>query len=231
VSDGEVGLRAVISSAAFRKFRDEKSALLFVQRWLWPHGRVCPHCGTGDHIGDLRGQTTQLGSYKCYRCRKVFTVKTGTFFESSHVPVHKWLQAIYLCGCEGIRPSCMGDILGVSFKTAAFMIGRIRYAAENGTANDLVNAPLVPEDIPNEERVYEDDRDDCNAESGCSNRAGEQTTAKRETVEAQVDRFVSAARRFHQDNLADRFALTFGRIVKARLNLRAWRQELKRRDE
>lgn len=220
--DSKVGVRAAMSRAAFRKFRDEKSALVFVQRRLWPHGPVCPHCGASDHIGDLRGQTTQLGSYKCYHCRKVFTVKTATFFESSHVPLHKWLQAIYLCGCEQIRPSYMGDVLGVSFKTAAFMVDRIRYAAANRGFNDLINSSLIPEDAPNDKRASDDD-----AEAGFFDRAGEQTASKSD--EAQFDRFLSAVSQFRQDNLADKFATTFGRIVKARLKLRAWRKDLERR--
>jgi hypothetical protein len=122
----------------------------------------------------------------------------------------------------------MGDVLGVSFKTAAFMIDRIRYAAAHGTLNDLVNASLVPEDVSNEERVCGDDDDDENAEAWFSNRAGEQAIPKKKADEAQFERFLSAARRFRQDNLADRFALAFGRIVKARLKLRAWREELER---
>jgi hypothetical protein len=138
------------------------------------------------------------------------------------------LQAIYLCGFKEIRASYMGDVLGVSFKTAAFMIDRIRYAAANGTFNDLINASLVPKDAPNEERVCGGDDDNNDAEAGFSNRAGEQTIPKKKADEAQFDRFLSAASRFRQDNLADRFALTFGRIVKARLKLRAWRQELER---
>ncbi len=61
------------------------------------HSPVCHHyCGEASRLGKLRGKTTRPGLYKCYTCRKPFTVRMGTFFESSHVPLHIWLQAIYL---------------------------------------------------------------------------------------------------------------------------------------
>jgi hypothetical protein len=62
-------------------------------------------------------------------------VKTGTLFASSNVPLHKWLQAMYLCGCGTIplKPQELSCILNVTFKTAAFMLKRIRdVAAQTG---------------------------------------------------------------------------------------------------
>jgi hypothetical protein len=59
-------------------------------------------------------------------------VRLGTIFESSHVPLHKWLQAMYLCGCgtKPIKPQRLGAILNVSFKTAVFIISRLQHAAQ-----------------------------------------------------------------------------------------------------
>jgi hypothetical protein len=116
----------------------------------------------------------------------------------------------------------MGDVLGVSFKTASFMVDRIRYAAAN--FNDVINASVIPEDAPNRERVCDDD-----AEAGFFDRAGERKRSKKKSDEPQFDRFLSAVNQFRQDNLVDKFATTFGRIVKARLKLRAWRKDLERR--
>jgi transposase-like protein len=59
-------------------------------------GPVCPHCGGFDRIGKMGGKATRIGLYKCYQCRKQFTVKVGTVFEDSHVPMNLWLQAMYL---------------------------------------------------------------------------------------------------------------------------------------
>src|SRR5271156_4128556 len=78
------------------QFRDEAAAFAYVEARLWPNGPVCKHCGSGDRVGALKGKTTRPGLYKCYSCRKPFTVRMGTVFESSHVPLRFWLQAIYL---------------------------------------------------------------------------------------------------------------------------------------
>jgi transposase-like protein len=75
---------------------DETTAYAVVEAILWPHGPVCPRCGSLDRIGKMNGKSTRIGVYKCYACRKPFNVKVGTVFESSHIPLHKWLQAILL---------------------------------------------------------------------------------------------------------------------------------------
>jgi transposase-like protein len=78
----------------------------------------------------MTGASTRFGTYKCYRCRKPFTVKIGTLFESSHVPMHKWLRAIYLLSSSRKRVASheLGQILEVSSKTAVFMAERIAKA-------------------------------------------------------------------------------------------------------
>ena len=78
-------------------FHSEEAAYAFAEARLWPDGPVCPHCGaTKEHVGRLKGKTNRIGLCKCYACRKPFTVKIGTVFESSHVLMRVWLQAIYL---------------------------------------------------------------------------------------------------------------------------------------
>jgi transposase-like protein len=142
-----------MSADLFGEFRDERSAYRFVESCIWPDGPVCPHCGGTQRVGPLRGRTTPAGAYKCYHCRKSFTVKIGTIFELSHVPLHKWLQALYLTdyGAEPIRPHHLGEILNVTFKTAAFMISRIHSAA----ARSDWAPPLSPEPV---ERPLRDPR-------------------------------------------------------------------------
>ena len=97
---------------------------------MWPDGPVCPHCTNSSNIKKLKGKSTRRGVYKCYDCRKPFTVKVGTIFESSHVPLHLWLQAIYLmCASKkGISSNQLHRVLGVTLKTAWFMSHRIREA-------------------------------------------------------------------------------------------------------
>lgn len=79
-----------------KHFRDEKAAYKYVESHVWPEGRVCPHCGVVENSAPLKGKSTRMGVYKCYSCRKPFTVKVGTIFESSHIKLHIWLQAIFL---------------------------------------------------------------------------------------------------------------------------------------
>ena len=111
-------------------FHNEEAAYAFVEARVWPNGRVCPHCGVVDRSSKMKGKSTRIGAYKCYACRKPFTVKVGTIFESSHVKMHLWLQAIFLmCSSKkGISSNQLHRTLGVTLKTAWFMSHRIREA-------------------------------------------------------------------------------------------------------
>ena len=115
-------------------FHSEEAAYGYVEARIWPQGPVCPRCGGMDRIGKLAGKSTRVGTYKCYECRKPFTVKIGTIFESSHVAMHIWLQAMYLIAGskKGISSNQLHRILGVTLKTAWFMSHRIREAMLSG---------------------------------------------------------------------------------------------------
>ena len=94
------------------------------------NGPVCPHCGGTDRISKMNGKSTRIGVYKCYQCRKQFSVKVGTVFEDSHVPMHLWLQAVYLmCSSKkGVSSNQLHRTIGVTLKTAWFMSHRLREA-------------------------------------------------------------------------------------------------------
>jgi transposase-like protein len=111
-------------------FHDEQAAYEFVEGKLWPRGPVCPHCGGVERNSKMGGKSTRIGAYKCYDCRKPFTVKIGTIFEASHIPMHKWLQAIFLISSskKGISSHQLQRTLGVTIKSAWFMSHRIREA-------------------------------------------------------------------------------------------------------
>jgi transposase-like protein len=115
-------------------FQNEKAAYAVVEGIIWPHGPVCPHCGSRERIGKMNGKSTRTGLYKCYVCRKQFTVKIGTIFEDSHIPLRLWLQAIYLlCASKkGISAHQLHRTLGVTLKTAWFLGHRIREAMRDG---------------------------------------------------------------------------------------------------
>jgi transposase-like protein len=121
------------------RFRDERAAYAYVEALVWPNGRVCPHCGVVDRSGSLKGKSTRIGVYKCYACRKPFTVKVGTIFEASHVPLHIWLQAIHLmCSSKkGFSANQFARILGVDIKTGWFIGHRIRDAMGESSSGPL----------------------------------------------------------------------------------------------
>lgn len=112
------------------QFQDEAAAFAFVEAKLWPNGPVCHHCGMRGRISPMQGKSTRIGLYKCYACRKPFTVRMGTIFESSHLPLHLWLQVIHLmCASKkGISIRQIQRMLQCSMKTAWFLGHRIREA-------------------------------------------------------------------------------------------------------
>lgn len=112
------------------QFKTEEAAFAYVEAALWPNGPVCPHCGERKRVGRLAGKTTRPGLHKCYACRKPFTVRMGTIFESSHLALHLWLQVIHLmCASKkGISTRQIQRMLNCSMKTAWFLSHRIREA-------------------------------------------------------------------------------------------------------
>lgn len=112
------------------QFKDEAGAFAYVEAKLWPNGPSCPHCGEVERLGELKGKSTRIGLRKCYSCKGHFTVRQGTIFESSHLPLHLWLQVIHLmCASKkGISTRQIQRMLRCSMKTAWFLGHRIREA-------------------------------------------------------------------------------------------------------
>jgi transposase-like protein len=132
------------------RFHNEQAAFEYVEAQLWPNGPTCPHCGNADasKIGRLQGKTTRPGLRKCYVCRKPFTVRIGSIFEDSHLPLRLWLQAIHLlCSSKkGISTRQLQRMLGCGMKTAWHLGHRIRFAmAPNGSVGPLGGAGKVVE--------------------------------------------------------------------------------------
>jgi transposase-like protein len=109
-------------------FKDEAAAVAHMEADRWPNGVICPLCG-GDNVHKMGGKT-QAGMFVCYACKGKFTVRTGTVFERSHIPLHKWLLATYLMGSskKGISAHQLHRMLGITYKSAWFMAHRIREA-------------------------------------------------------------------------------------------------------
>jgi len=109
----------------FEMFPDQESARVYLEGRLWPEGPFCPVCGMSDRITVRKG-----GYYRCNHCKQDFTVRTGTIFERSHVPLHKWIYAMYLVvtARKGISSMQLAKEIGVTQKTAWFVLGRLREA-------------------------------------------------------------------------------------------------------
>ena len=114
-------------------FKDADKARKYLESQVWPNGPVCPHCGVIGESYELKGKSTRPGLYKCRACREPFTVTVGTLFERSKIPLHVWLQAVYLlCSSKkGISSHQLHRTLGITYKTAWFMAHRIREAMKD----------------------------------------------------------------------------------------------------
>lgn len=121
--------RSTISTfELFQMFPDAESARAYLEAQRWPNGAVCPLCDEAKRIYAKRG-----GFYRCNACLEEFTVRTGTIFEKSKVPLNKWLYAMYLLvtARKGISSLQLAKQIGVTQKTAWFMLGRLREACGN----------------------------------------------------------------------------------------------------
>ncbi len=119
-------------------FSNEDAARAHLEANRWGGEPNCPHCGS------LRvrrmGGKTQAGMFLCNDCRDKFTVRTGSVMERSHVPLHKWLMATHLLAAskKGISAHQIHRMIGVTYKTAWFLMHRIREGMDGAAGN----APL-----------------------------------------------------------------------------------------
>jgi transposase-like protein len=120
-------------------FTDEDKARELLEASRWPDGPVCPFCGQLDTVSKLGGKSMGPGWYWCSDCREKFTVRVGTLYERSHIPLHKWLFATHLMvsSKKGMSALQLSRMLGISYKSAWFMCHRIREAMKPKTRNPL----------------------------------------------------------------------------------------------
>ena len=118
--------KITISTAQlFAMFPDQETARTYLESRLWPKGARCPICGLTDRIGNH-----SPGLYRCLQCKEAFSVRTGTIFERSHVPLHKWLHAMYLLltARKGVSSMQLSKELSITQKSAWFVLHRLREA-------------------------------------------------------------------------------------------------------
>jgi transposase-like protein len=109
--------------ALFNLVPTAEAARLHLEARLWPNGTTCPSCAGQDRITTRKG-----GVYRCSKCKLDFTIRTGTIFERSHVPLHKWIYAMYLVvtARKGISSMQLAKEIGITQKSAWFLLQRLR---------------------------------------------------------------------------------------------------------
>lgn len=113
---------------AIRYFSDEQVCIDAIAEIRWPNGPICPKCGHSEHY-----YLATQKRWKCRKCAKQFSVKVGTIFEDSPIPLDKWLIALWmLVNCKnGISSYEVGRDLGITQKSAWFVLHRLRLALQN----------------------------------------------------------------------------------------------------
>ncbi len=169
-------------------FTNEIAAREAIEAVLWPHGPVCPRCGSFDRIGKVDGKSARPGLYYCGECERQFTVTIGTIFERSKVPLSKWWLAIHLMASskKGMSAHQLHRSLGVTYQTAWFVEHRIREAMRSGN--------LAPMGGPG--GTVEADETFIGRRDGSVKRRGH---GHKNTVLSLVDRDSGQVRSFHVD--------------------------------
>lgn len=133
--------------ALLQCLRHDSAAYGLMERVAWPDGPVCPHCGARDRVRRLGGSTGP-GTWKCYDCRRIFSLRSRTGFHASHLPLHVSLQAVYLLAASRAEFSAtaLAKVLGVSLRTACQLKQRARDMMP-WLAQQLAASPPGPREI------------------------------------------------------------------------------------
>ena len=111
----------------FKRFPNEAAAIAFLEAERWPDGAICPRCDS-----KRTRRIAKQNRYNCNDCRRQFSVRTGTIYQKTRIPIRYWLYAMYLIHVsrKGVSSAQLGRELGVTQKTAWFMLHRIRESME-----------------------------------------------------------------------------------------------------
>src|SRR5690348_12837632 len=120
-------------------FHDEDAARAYLERTRWTDYVTCPLCGSLEKISPLKGESMGPGWWFCGACNDKFTVRVGTVMERSHIPIHKWLLAFRLMASskKGVSAHQIHRTLGITYKSAWFLMHRIREAMDESASGPL----------------------------------------------------------------------------------------------
>ena len=123
-----------------KAYHNESAARRHLEKIRWPDGKpTCPYCGVIDQARPLKRGSMGSGWYYCEACKDKFTVRTGTVYERSHIPLHKWLLAFRLMASskKGGSAHQLSRTLNITYKSAWFMAHRIREAMKDSEPSPL----------------------------------------------------------------------------------------------
>jgi len=128
-------------------YHDDNAARELLEGIRWPNGVTCPHCGSIDQARALAGKSMGPGWFYCGACKDKFTVRTGTVYERSHIPLHKWTLGfrLFASSKKGFSAHQLHRTLGITYKSAWFMAHRIREAMTDGDPAPLGGKDKVVE--------------------------------------------------------------------------------------
>ena len=131
-------------------FRDENAARKWIEQEFWPHGPFCPKCGSFNVQANIRHKTA---THRCRDCtsgttKTFFTLRTGTVMERTRLPYRHWAVAMYLftTNLKGVSSMKLHRELGITQKSAWFMLHRLRKAAE-ATHPELFSGPVEADEV------------------------------------------------------------------------------------
>ena len=169
-------------------FTDEAKATKHMEADRWQDGAYCPHCGSLN-VHKMAGKT-QAGMFLCNACREKFTVRTGSIFARSHIPLRKWIMATYLMAAskKGMSALQLSRMLGLSYESTWFMCHRIRESMK----------PASPAPIGGNNKIVESDETMIGGKT--KNRAHAKKEPKKRSVLTLVERN-GDSRSFHVANV------------------------------
>jgi transposase-like protein len=171
-------------------FASEDAAREHLEAQRWPNGPFCPHCGETERVHRLKGKSTRPGLFQCNSCLQTFTVMVGSIFESSHIPLQKWVLAYHLMAAskKGMSALQLSRMLAISYKSAWFMCHRIRETMD----------PVTPSPMGGEGKIVEADETVIGGKA--KNRAYRKAPPKKQIVMALIERG-GESRSFHVANV------------------------------
>jgi transposase-like protein len=120
----------------FSAVPDEQAAINYLKSIRWTNGEFCPCCGHDKVYAFAKGKMAGR-QWKCAQCGEKFSMRTGTIFEDSKIPLRKWLATVWIITShkKGIASTQLAKDIDVTQKTAWFMLHRLRHAARTRSFN------------------------------------------------------------------------------------------------